>query len=895
MFPFRRTRSPHPVPLWRRYRAFFRPNVDADVDDELRFHMDMRIADYERHGHSREEAERLARAQFGDVKDVRDWLTRHDRQRQRRDVRLEQMDSFVQDVRYAARRLRQRSGFALTVILVLALGIGAATTMFSAVDAALLRPLPFQHDDRLVTVDGVDVPVREFTGVRHLPDIRELRAMRGVFSNVAAYAPGGLNLSDVNAPVRLKVALVTSDLFATLRVPVALGRGFTAEEGTPDGPHVAILSDGLWRRQFGADTSILGKDIRLSEVPYQVVGVMPHGFGFPDETEVWVPLTVPTTFAQFEAFRGWLPTTIVARLAPGMTADRAGVVVASLREKYMPELRDQPHAEPAVMPLRDSLVGKQRRPLLVLSGATLFVLLVACANVTNLLLSRALAQRGELALRVALGASRWRILRQLLTESILLAFGGGVLGIALAYAGLRIVGAVMPPHLAGTVAARVNLRVLAFSLLIAMLSGLVAGLWPALGASRANGNEMIHSNSPVSSVSREGALARRTFVVCELAFALVLAVGAGLMLHSLGKLLSVDSGLRPASVATMEVTLPNAAYTSSGDRRRFYSDVLTRVKAVPGVTDAAAVNELPLRGTLSMAIYVQAEGRPRPPEADTVSAQPLLTTASYFSTLGIPVLRGRSFSTLSDSTQPPEVIVSEALANALWPGEDAIGKRLADGLYAKTPVVVGVVGDVRAISLESKRKSQMYFNLLRQPGPNAALLARGTLPPSLLAARLREAVRAVDPAQAVYNVRPMTEVIAGAIAPRRTNTTLLTLFSIVAVGLAAMGVYGVIAYGVTRRTTEIGIRMALGAQPRNIITLIAREGVLLALFGIALGAAGAWALRKVVASLLYGVSADDPLAFAGAAVALFAIAVVATLLPARAALKVDPARTIRAD
>jgi predicted permease len=896
-FPSRRRQSPKAEPLWRRYRAFFRPNVDADVDDELRFHLDMRIADFERRGHSREEAERLTRERFGEVDEVRDWLTQHDRQRERREERSEIMDSLLLDVRYAVRRLTQRRGFALTVILVLALGIGAATTMFSAVDAALLRPLPFQRDDRLVTLSGIDIPVREFDSPQHQADINDTRALRNVFTHVAAYAPGGLNLSDVDEPMRLDVALVTDDLFSTLGVPVALGRGFTADEGRPEGPRVAILSDGLWRRHFGADPAIVGRDIRLNDRPYQVVGVMPADFRFPQQTDVWLPLTVPGTFAQFEAFRGWMPSTVVARLAPGVTEENAATAVSSLIRRFQsPERRAQPLESPVVQPLRDELVGTRRTALLVLMGATALVLLVACANVTNLMLSRTLGQRAELALRAALGASRGRLVRQLLVESVLLALSGGVLGVTLAFAGVRALGAVMPPELAGAAPAQVDVRVLAFSLVVALLTGLVSGLWPALDGSRANANETIKSGGPTGSVGREGVWTRRTFVVAELAFALMLAVGAGLMLRSLQALLATDTGVRPQSVATLELTLPAASYQKSADRRRFYDGVMNRLRAVPGVNDVAVVNELPLRGKGSISITIEAEGRPPASDEERQFAQLLFTTPSYFSTLGIPLLRGRTFNVPYDSARPPEVIVNETMARTLWPDEDPIGKRIRSFMpKSPAPVVVGVVGDVRAVSLESKRTPQMYYDFASRLSPNAALLARGTVPPEVLATRLREAVHAVDPSQAVYNVRPMTEVISGAIAPRRTNTTLLTLFGIVAVGLAAMGVYGVIAYGVTRRTREIGIRMALGAQPRQILGLVAREGVLLAVLGIALGAGGAWALRRVLAALLYGITPNDPLAFGGAAIVLLAIALVATLIPARQALRVDPAKTIRAE
>jgi putative ABC transport system permease protein len=451
MPPFRR--APRvPAPLWRRYLRFWRPDVDADVDDELRFHLEMCAEDLERRGHPRAEAERLAHERFGQVGEVRRWLRHHDRRRQRREERTDAMDALALDFRYALRRLGQQRGFTLAVVLVLALGIGAATAMFSAVDAALLRPLPFQRDDRLVVLDGVHIPVREFGGPQRS-------------AHVAAYAPGGLNLSDASAPVRLRIALVTPDLFPTLGVRVARGRGFTAAEGVPDGPRVAVLSDGLWRRHFGGDPAILGRDVRLNGVPYRVVGVMPAGFRFPQETEVWLPLTVPGTIGQFEAFRGWMPTTIIARLAPGVTAARAEAAVTTLVRRFQPpERRAKPLDGPLVQPLRDVLVGTRRTALLVLMGATALVLLVACANVTNLLLSRAVARRGELALRSALGARRGRIVRQLLVESLVLALAGGALGVALAFAGVGALSSLMPPGLAGAAPARVDARVLAFSL-----------------------------------------------------------------------------------------------------------------------------------------------------------------------------------------------------------------------------------------------------------------------------------------------------------------------------------------------------------------------------------------------------------------------------------------------
>jgi predicted permease len=887
-----------PPPTWRRYLRFWGPDVDADVEDELRFHLEMLAARLEARGHPTDEAHRLAQARFGNIDHVRGWLRAHDRQRQRRAERTESMDAFLLDLRYVVRKLRQQPAFTLSVVLVLALGIGAATTMFSAVDAALLRPLPFQHDERLVVLDGVDNPTREFgSGEQRTPYLDDARAMRDVFTHVSAVAAGSLDLTDPEAPARLRVALATHDLFTTLGVRPAHGRAFTPEEGSPDGPLAAILSDGIWRRYYGGDTAALGRDLRLNGRPYRIVGVMPPGFGFPEETEVWVPMPEPMTMSRWDAFRGWMPTIVVARLAPGVTTAQADAKQLALIQRFQsPERRAEPRERAAARPLRDVLVGSRKTALLVLMGATALVLLVACANVTNLLLSRAAARREEMALRAALGAGRLRLVRQLLVESTLLAVAGALLGTVLAYASLGALAALTPAQLAGTVVPRVDARVLGFSLVMALVTGIGFGLWPAMGASKANANETIKSGNAGGATARDGARARRVFVVAELALALMLAVGAGLMLRSLQALLASDSGVRAESVATLELSLPRATYETPDARRRFFEQVMERLRSTPGVQSAAFVNELPLRGKSSISISVSPEGRPPVNPGDMPFAQLLYASSDYFATLGIPVKRGRGFTIPVDSMRP-EVIVNETLARTLWPGEDPIGQRLSsiypDGRPG--PVVVGVVGDVKAVSLESEQRGQMYYPVEDSPPDRGAILVRGTLEPRVLAARLQGAVRAVNPAQAVYNVRPMTEVISGAIAPRRANTLLITAFGLIAVALAAVGVYGVIAYGISRRTREIGIRMALGARSGDVLTLVLREGVLLAVLGVAIGLAGAWALRRVIASLLYGIAPSDPVTFVGAALALLVIALVATLLPARQALRVDPARTIRVE
>ena len=891
------TRASSDAPRWRRVLRFWGPDVEADVDDELRFHLEACAADLEASGHPPDEARRIARARFGDVDRVRDWMRAHDHDLQRKARRAESMETLLQDLRYAVRKLWQQPAFTAAVVLVLALGIGAATAMFSAVDAALLRPLPFQHDDRLVKIPEINIPTREFArpaGIpKGAPDIGDVRALRAVFDRVSAYAPGGLNLTGAGDPARVRVALVTRDFFATIGRPAERGRGFSAEEATPDGPRAAILSDALWRREFGGDAAVIGREVRLNDVPHRVVGVMPRGVAFPEATEIYLPLTEPMSMTRWEPFRQFMPSVVLARLAPGVTPRAAGERVLALQRAFRtPRPGDElTSPDSLAVPLRTALVGDRRGALLVLFGATAMVLLVACANAANLLLSRAAARRVEIAVRASLGATRARLVRQLLVESVLLALAGAALGVAIAFAGLGALTALLPPTLAGTAPPRVDLRVLGFTMGTALLTGLGFGLWPALGASRADAAATVKAGGAGGTASRDGVRLRQTFVVAELALALMLAVGAGLMLRSFDALLSTDLGVRPEHAATLELSLPRTR--PSAERRRFFDEVLARLAAMPDVQAAGFVNNLPLSPNRGIALNVEAIGRPRPTDDDVAFAAQNIASPGYFRAAGIPLLRGRLLAERYDSTRRAEVVVSDRMSRAFWPGEDAVGKLLSFG--ADTLTVVGVVGDVRDRSAEKASRPQLYMPLASAPLQNVALVARGTAPPEVLAGRLRDAVRAVDRSQAVFNVRSMEEVVGTAVAPRRANTLLITLFGLTALALAAVGVYGVIAHAVARRTREIGIRMALGAQRADVLRLVMREGVPLAAAGIVLGLAGAWALRKVMASLLYGVTAADPMTFAASALVLLGIAAAATLVPARQATRVDPARTIKAD
>ena len=878
----------------RRFLGFLRPTVEADIDDELRFHIDASARDLEAMGLSPEEARAEALRRFGDVASVESWLRSHDHHRIRREAWVTHMDTLLKDIQLGIRKLWQQPGFSLSIVLVLALGIGAATAMFSAVDAALLRPLPFQRDDRLVVVEQVNLPFELSRGSRSvmIDDARTLE----VFDGVAAYAPGGLNLGAGGTPIRINVGVVTPDLFAVLGVAPAAGRGFTDEEGTRAGAPVAIISDGVWRSHYGASRSAIGESVILNGKAYEIVGIMPPGFAFPRESAVWIPLRLPYGFADFEPFRQFMPSTNVARLAPGVTIEQARErVLALVRAAANPEQPFTFTGEDVVKPMRDVLVASRRTALLVLMGATALVLLVACANATNLLLSRAAVRRGEMALRAALGASRGRIVRQLVVESLLLALAGGVVGIALAWLAVGALGAVMPPSLAGLSPAQVDLRVLGFCLLASMATGVIFGLWPALGATRTDAAEVIRSGSVNLSMARQGARLRRVFVVAELAISLVLAVGAGLMLRSLQTILGNDPGIVPDNVATLELAINRETYRQSASRMAFLDAVLERVKRIPGVEAAAFVNELPLRGVGSVRLVVQRDGVPL---SDDMDANPwgLIQHVSpeYFRALRIPVLAGRLPNPARDSLATEEVALSRSLADRLFPGENPLGSRVTiAGDMHRT--VVGIVGDIRSRALDDSVVAAMYMPLAESPGLNLALVARGSMPTWELAGHLRDAVTAEDPQQAVYNVRPMREVIANALTPRRVSTILISGFSVVALALAAVGVYGVIAFGVTRRTREIGIRIALGARRGDVLRLVMREGLVLGAVGIALGLAGAWSLRRVVESMLYGVAPNDPIAFAAAAVVLLVMAVLASYIPSGRATRVDPVRAMRTE
>jgi predicted permease len=887
---------------WRRAKLFLlRDRASRELEEEMRLHRALRAEQLQAGGETTEDSKAGARRRFGNTTRIEE---------ESRDAwGFAALETLQQDIRYAARRLRQRPGFTAAVVIVLALGIGATTAMFSAVDAAILRPLPFPHAERLQILPEVNIPFDPGPGQRfpksdtHILDINDVNAMPTVFSGAAGYAVGGLNLADAERPTRLTIAAVTTNFFATLGVESAIGRTFVATEGTPGQSHVALLSWGLWQRQFGG-REMIGRSIILNTRPYVVVGVMPQGFPFPQESDLWIPMTLPTTFETFEAFRNFLPSSVIARIAPGVSAGVASrQLLAHWRQGLAPGLKREANGKGFVtetlrdleknggmIPLQRSLVGDRRSALILLLGATGLLLLIACANVANLLLSQGSARRREVAVREVLGATRPRIVRQLLTESVLLAVAGTAVGVAAAPVALRVIASLMPRQLAGVAPAAVNLRLLAFAAVLALVTGIALGIWPALGASRGDLSGTIKSGGGHGSTGGALGASRRLLVGAELALAVMLLVGAGLMLRSFARLLDTDSGMQIEHAGTLQLTFPSSI--PWGRKRIEINAILDRLRASPGIVAAGAVNDLPLSGNGGITVRITADGAPV--SDDDIGARDLFASPGYFSALGIKLIAGRDFAATDDSGGPSVAIISASMARTYWPGKSPIGKVFRQD--PNTPItVVGVVADTRELKLDTDPLPEMYMPMAQYTPPNIAIVARGTLPPAALLDAIRTAVRSVDPTQAVYNVKTMDDVMGQSLAPRRTNTLLLSVFAALAFILAAVGVAAVVGYGVTQRRRELGIRSALGASGADLMTLLSREMAFVAVIGIAVGLGGAWALARVTSSLVYGVAVHDPVTFVAAPLLLLAAAMIATVIPARRALRVDPATVMRND
>ncbi|HEX8283351.1 MAG TPA: ABC transporter permease [Pyrinomonadaceae bacterium] len=810
------------------------------------------------------------------------------------------MRTLLKDVRFAARGLWKRPGFTAVAVVTLALGIGANTAIFTVIDAALLRSLPYRDPSRLVhlweTKRSRDFERREAS----YPDFLDWRAQSAeVFEGVAGYAPRQFTLALEGEAARARGAAVTANFFDLLGVRADVGRGFVAGEDEPGAAPAAVLGHGLWLRRFGGDRAVVGRKVTLDGEAFTVVGVLPADFQFArlGETEVWTPLAVTPDVAS-RRYMHWLQ--VVARLKEGADAGAAAARMATVAAGIE---RDDPGAHAGVglkvVPLQKEFVGPVRPVLFVLLGAVGFVLLIACTNVANLLLARSASRRREMAIRAALGASRWRVVRQLLTESVLLALAGGGVGLVLALWGVDLLVAAIPaaqlaqmPYLRGL---SLDADVLLFAFGLSLLTGVLFGLTPALASTRADLQESLKEGGR-SSGSRATGRLRDLLVVSEVALALVLLVGAGLLLKSLAVMLKVDPGFDTRGLLTLRVALPPARYAEDARAARFYDELVRRVSALPGVRGAAATSNLPLAGDGGTG-SPQVVGRATP-ASELTEAHMRTVSANYFAVMGIPVAAGRVFGERDGVEAPPVLLVNKTYAERVFPGEDPVGRRLTFKWSGDRPPfeIVGVVGDEKVTSLDARTTPVVYFHNQQGPDSSAALVVRAEgADPTALAGAVREAARGLDPEVPVFAVQTLEQMVAGTRATfmRRYPAYLTGVFACVALLLALVGIYGVVSYAVTQRTHEIAVRVALGARGRDVLRLVLRHGLGLALAGVAAGTVGALMLTRLISGLLFGVSAADPAVYALVSLLLVAVALVASLVPARRATKVDPMVALR--
>jgi putative ABC transport system permease protein len=799
------------------------------------------------------------------------------------------------DVRIAARRLMREPVFAVTAILTLAIGIGANTAIFTLVNGVLLRPLPYHEPDRLVLAHAV---LRgENSAVFSGPVFLMLREDGRVFEDVAVFSTGTAVLAGDGEPEQLSGGFISANYFDVVGVPPLLGRTFRSEENEPGSGQFVLLSEMTWRERFGADPSIIGRTVEMSGQMREVVGVMPAHASFPAEWRFWMP----------EQFMPWFrdPTnvlalgyTVVARLQPGVTTEQASADVARIVElaKAAGDM-DNPAYTGAVMPLHEHYVGHARAPLLVLFGAVGLVLLIVCANIANLLLAQAAGRATDFAVRASLGASSAQLLRQVMTESLVLGLAGGAAGLLLGMWTADALLATVPPELGLMPGISLDSSVLAFTFAVSLFAALSFGLVPALQARRGALAAALRQGGR-GQVGRTGGRTRAGLVLVESALAFALVIGAGLLLRSLGELRSVDPGFDAASALTFHVALPATRYDSDERRVLFWDQLTERLESVPGVTRAGAIVHLPLGGS-RMRITFEVEGREPPPPGEEPTLEVRIVTAGYFEAMGVPLRRGRVFTAADRAGSPPVVLLSEAAVARYFPGEDPIGRHIVLGWDAGDGAVqgevVGIVGDVRHGQLRTTAEPEIYLPQTQVTVGSMAVIVRTATEPMAVARAASAAVHAIDPGLAVANMRPLTDVVSASVATDRFMARLLTAFGAIALLLAAIGIFGVISYGVAQRRREIGVRMAVGASRRDVLQLIVAGAIRLAGAGIIIGAAAGLMLGRAMQSLLFGVAPFDPATFVLGGLILMLVAVLASVLPAWHAARTPPATVLNAE
>jgi putative ABC transport system permease protein len=891
------------TPMWRRYLRFLGRNPAADVDDELEFHMAMRVEDLMRRGHSEAEARRQAEQEFGDLPRVRGELQQIGRQRQERQSRRERWEWVRQDVRFALRTLRKSPGFTTVAVLTLAVGIGASTAMFSVLNGTLLRELPLRGQDEVVVV-WTQAPGG---GADHLPvmyrDLAAFGEQSRTFASVAGVAyQGALEqvVRDGGRPLTLSATWVTGNFFPLLGVVPVQGRTLLPADDVPGADPVMVISHGLWQRRFGGDPAAVGQGFEWNGKRFTVVGVLPRGFEYPQGAEVWVPALAefPATLEAQAHPSQVMVFNLVGRLAGGAGAQDAGAEFhAFLREgdaQRPPPLRG---LQPVVTPLPELIVGDARPMLWAAAAAVLLLLLIACVNVANLLLIRGSARTPELAIRSALGAGKRRLVRQLLTESGVLALVGGMLGIVLAVAAVRVLVALAPPELPRREMIAIDAGVLLFALGVTAAAALISGLLPALVSAAGDLSTWLRGGQRTGSASRSARSLRHALVIGQISLAIVVVVGAGLLVRSLLLLQSVDLGFNDERLLVVQTMLPSDLLPERPAQVTLQEEMVARVGAIPEVTSAASLPRPPFAQGGWSAMY---SGEGQTPELQ--AANPMVgfevVGPEYFQTLEIPVLRGRAFAAQDREDAPPVAVISEAVARHTWPGEDPIGRRVKLG-PPEGPgawhTVVGVAGETRFRELTDPQPS-LYLPIRQFGGPVPMSLAiRTRAEPSAVMPQLRQALQEVHPELMLAGGGPMPQLLAAPLARPRFSTLLLGTFAVVTLLLAAVGIYGAVSASVRYRTREIGVRIALGAPVEAVRRLVLRQGLWLAFWGCAVGVVGAAVGTRTLQGMLYGIEATDPLTFAVVVALILGTAALACYVPARRASRVDPMTALRAE
>jgi len=889
-----------PNRLWRRYDRLTGPDPAADVNDELRFHLEAKIDDLIAQGWepqaARQEAERI----FGDIRAVQHIGERIGEKRQRRKHLSVYWSDWLQDLRYAVRMLVKSPGFTLVAVLTLALGIGANTTIFSVINAVLLRPLPYTNPGRLVGV-AESRPAASVTAAGlSWPVFTELQDHSQVFSAVAGVAGHALTLTGHGEPADVSTVAVTPDFFTVLEIQPLLGRVLLAGDGKRGAAAAVVLSENLWRSRFGADPNIAGSSITLDQRTYTVAGVMPASFHTPffNQTEqMWIPLV------QDPLFSGWTTRppqvhwmTVIARLRPDVPVRKAQAEMQTVSPALAKQFPEESGWLLGIEPLQQAVVGNVRPQLLLLLGAVALVLLIACANIANLLLTRATSRSKEIALRIALGASKRRIARQLLTESTVLGLLGGAAGIGLACWSVSALALLLTPQLRQTYPIRLDGAVLGFAVVLSMAASLLSGLAPVFYAVRSNPQQNLREGAGAGE-ARGSQRARSFLAIAEVALAMIILVGAGLLLRSFSRLLAVSPGFETEHVVKAEISLPRFQYARPEQWAAFSNDLMMRLHSRPDLQNSAIAAPLPiLDGAITLPFVIS--GNPPLPQGTANTANYVTASPQYFGVMGISVMRGRLFTEDDNDGAPPVAVISQALAKRYFPNQDPLGRQLVFGFTPQGHVsrqIVGVVADVHDVSLAKNPGPMMYVPFAQAPLWGGEVVVRSRLSTAVVSDAVRTATHAIDKDLPVTKIESFPGALDASVAEPRFRTLLLGIFSGIALLLAAIGIYGVVSFSVSRRTREIGVRMALGASPAGVMRLVIGESAKLLLLGLAVGIAGALVLTRFMATLLFGVAPTDPLTFGVVALLLAFVALAAAYVPARRAMRVDPMVALRCE